>query len=426
MLGQVPVIQTPRPASPFTVPIPNNSGSQNRQVYPNTSPNVPKSNNSMDMYEHDKRELQQRNSELYEILYEFSNSNRSIKYDLPSQLGTSGTEYYQQAFNELCEMLSGKTPLNIKNAVFAVENAYFENQLDYSQFNGAINKLAETAQLKTIQDGHNWNNTTTKNIMLFRAMADTLDIKLPQKETSTISYPMQYDFEDYMGEKNWSKMFVSKLLATQKGQCHSLPFLYLILCEHTGGEAYLAYSPSHSYIKIKDDSGDWHNIELTSGHIVTDAFIVGSGFVTAEAIKNKIYMEPQTKQQVIAQCLSDLAMGYAHKYGYDNFIKQCVDSVLKYDDNSLRGLMIKANYEAARLDYVLNQVGRFHPDTLKIYYPQVYELFENRNKTYDKIDATGYRDMPRDAYESWLNSVNKEKERREDYEKHNKTLRLIR
>ena len=228
LLGQIPVVKTPKPATLFTMPSYNNPTPQVRQVNP--FPTVPNPNNQMDMYERDKRELQQRNSELYEILYEFSNSNRSIKYDLPSQLGTSGTEYYQQAFNELCEMLSGKMPLNIKNAVFAVENAYFENQLDYSQFNGAINKLAETAQLKTIQDGHNWNNTTTKNIMLFRAMADTLDIKLPQKETSTISYPMQYDFEDYMGEKNWSKMFVSKLLATQKGQCHSLPFLYLILC----------------------------------------------------------------------------------------------------------------------------------------------------------------------------------------------------
>lgn len=59
-------------------------------------------------------------------------------------------------------------------AVFAVENAYFENCLNYAEFNKAIDKLAETAQLKTMQDGYNWNNPVTKNIMLFRTMADTL------------------------------------------------------------------------------------------------------------------------------------------------------------------------------------------------------------------------------------------------------------
>jgi hypothetical protein len=261
---------------------------------------------------------------------------------------------------------------------------------------------------------------------LFRTMSDTLTVKVPQEETSVTHYPMQYDFDDYNGESNWSNMFVSKLLATRKGQCHSLPLLYLILCEQTGTEAYLTYSPSHSYVKIKDGSGNWHNLELTNGHIVTDAFIVGSGYVTSEAIKNKTYMEPQTKQQVVAQCLSDLAMGYLHKYGYDNFVKQCIDSILKYDANNLSGLMLKANYETIRFDYVVNQVMSPHPDILKVHYPQIYELLEERNATYDRIDASGYRDMPKEAYESWLNSVSKEKEKREQEGKYNKTLQLIR
>lgn len=426
MLGQVPVIGQPKPASPFTIPLPktDNPSPQTRQINPAT--NVPTSNNPLDMYERDKRELQQRNAELYKILHEYSQSNQSIRYDLPSQFGAKGTEHYQKAFDKLCKMLSGETSLNLKDAVFAVENAYFEGQLNYSEFNNAISSLTETAQLKTMQDGYDWNNATTKNIMLFRAMADTLDIKVPQRETCVTSYPMQYDFNDYRGETNWSNMFVSKLLATQKGQCHSLPLLYLILCEQTGAKAYLAYSPSHSYVKIKDNSDNWHNLELTNGHIVSDAFIAGSGFITAEAIKNKTYMEAQTKEQVIAQCLSDLAMGYAYKYGYDSFTKECADSVLKYDKNNLSGLMIQANYETQRFEYVVNQVGRLHPDTLKVHYPKVYELLEDRNKTYDRIDASGHRDMPKEAYEDWLNSVNQEKERREYYEKHNKTLQLIR
>ena len=119
-------------------------------------------------------------------------------------------------------------------------------------------------------------------------------------------------------------------------------------------------------------------------------------------------------------------MGYRHKYGYDSFIKQCVDSVLKYDPNNLGSWMIKSNYETQRLEYVVNQVGRPHPDILKERYPKILEMLEDRNATYRRMDASGYREMPKEAYEAWLNSVNEEKARREHDEKYNKVLRLIR
>lgn len=421
--AQIPVIELPQAAVPnIQSPVIGN----NHNPHPNRNhPIIPIPSNQNDMYERDKRELEQRNNELYRLLHEHEMSANSINYDLPSMQEALGTEHYREALNEVCGMLSGKVPAKLKDAVFTVENAYFENQLNYTDYNKAINKLTETALFKTVQDGYDWNNPVTKNIILFRIMADTLDIKIPEKETSIVSYPMQYDFEDYRGENNWSKMFVSKLLATHKGQCHSLPLLYLILCEETDTEAYLAYSPSHSYVKFKDDAGNWHNLELTNGNIVSDAFIVGSGFVTAEAIKSRIYLEAQTKQQLIAQCLSDLAMGYVHKYGYDSFVNQCVDSILKYDANNLSGLMIKSNYETLRFEYVVNQVGRPHPDILKAHYPKVYKLLEDRNKTYGKVDACGYREMPKDAYESWLKSVDEEKEQREYKEKHNRVLQSI-
>ncbi|MCL2652031.1 MAG: hypothetical protein FWD60_13550, partial [Candidatus Azobacteroides sp.] len=425
LFGQIPVIETPKPATLFTMPSYNNNPTpQRRQVSPFPNAPNPHNPNPLEMYERDKRELQRRNAEIM-YGYENSMSNSSIQYDLPSQFGMRGTEYYQEALDKLSKMLRGESPLNLKDAVFTVENAYFENQLNYSDFNKAIKYLAEIARSKTMQDGYNWKNPITKNVMLFRTMADTMEIKIPQKETSVVSYPMQYDFEDYSGKEDWTKLFVSKLLATHKGQCHSLPLLYLILCEETGTEANLAYSPSHSYIKFKDNSGNWYNLELTNRHIVSDAYIVGSGYITAEAIKNKLYMEPQTKQQVIAQCISDLAMGYAHKYGYDSFIKQCVDSVLKYDPNNLGSWMMKSNYETQRFEYVVNQVGRPPLDTLKEHYPKILELLEDRNTTYRRMDASGYREMPKEAYEAWLKSVNEEKEHQEYDEKYNKVLQLI-
>jgi|GEM_PF-6378361 len=63
---------------------------------------------------------------------------------------------------------------------------------------------------------------------------------------------MRYDFVDFWGREDTRKVFVTKLLATNSGQCQSLPQLYLILAEELGTTAYLAFSPEHSYIKFQD------------------------------------------------------------------------------------------------------------------------------------------------------------------------------
>ncbi len=426
--GQTTVVKTPQPA---TIMRGTNVGSSPKINSPSSNiPAFPATNNryqqQFNMYERDRLEvermnIQQRQSHFDEDLTRYS----SIQYDLPSRSAMHGTEYYHRAMEKLLGMLSGKKPLSLKDAVFTVENAYFEGMLDKKSYEQRISEMATIAKLKANQDGYNWNNSETKNIMLFRVMSDTLSVKFPIQERASISFPMQYDFDDFQGENDFSKLFVTKLLSSHKGQCHSLPLLYLILCEAVGAKANLAFSPQHSYIKFKDREDNWYNLELTQGMITTDAFVIGSGFINAAAIKHGIYMQPQTKEQVIAHCLSDLASGYISKYGYDKFVIQCVDSVLAYAPANTSALAIKSNYHGIRLVYVANQIGRPPLDILKTQYPQVYELLEERNEVYRKLDELGFTQMPKEVYQTWLKSVNEEKERREHDIRYKNALRLI-
>jgi len=395
----------------------------NQSLINNANSPASNSNRQLNVYEQEKRELQNQNAELHKTLYDESNYTDAIQYDLPSKSNSPGARYFIKASEKINQMLSGAIPMNLKQAIFETENAYLEGKLNYQKFDKGIQDLIEIAKLKAVQDGYNWKNPQTRNIMLFRVIADTLKVKLPSQENYVTSYPMRYDFDDYMGKKDWSKMFVSKLLASKSGQCHSLPLLYLILCEETGTKANLAFSPSHTYAKFKDQSGNWHNLELTNGRIVSDAFIIGSGYITAEALKNRIYMEPLTNKQTIAQCLADLGKEYAQKYGYDNFVSQCIDSTLKYNPTNIFARQVKSDYQTLQFDYVVNQVGRLHPDTLKIYYPKVYQLLKERNLAYQFIDASGYQEMPEQAYREWLKSVDKEAEKETREEK--KLNRLI-
>src|SRR5690606_22632601 len=119
-----------------------------------------------------------------------------------------------------------------------------EGQQDYEEFNSIVNQTGDFLREKMDELGYDKESNLAKNFMLFQFFSDTLEIKSRDLK----HLPLEYDFEDYMGINDWSKMFVSKLLETGKGQCNSLPRLYLILAEEIGAEAFLSLSPNHSYI----------------------------------------------------------------------------------------------------------------------------------------------------------------------------------
>ena len=67
--------------------------------------------------------------------------------------------------------------------------------------------------------GYDKESNLAKNFMLFQFFSDTLEIK--SKDLKHL--PFKYDFDDYMGIKDWSKMFVSKLLEQEKASAIPYP-----------------------------------------------------------------------------------------------------------------------------------------------------------------------------------------------------------
>jgi hypothetical protein len=247
-------------------------------------------------------------------------------------------------------------------------------------------------------------------MMLHQYFSDTIWYK--SKSGKAVHYPYMYDFEDYMGKSDWTKMFVTKLLNKRSGQCHSMPLLYCILSEEMNSGATLAFSPQHTYVKFKDDKGRWCNLELTNGKITSDAWILGSGYIKSEAIRNGVYMQPLTKKQVMASCLFDLAQGYTIKYGYDNFSLQMINKVLELDSANIHAWMFKADYYTNLFNYIAHQYGKPKLTTLQKD-PKAMQIYNIRNIMYAKLDNIGYAEMPAEAYQQWLGSVNAEQQKRE-------------
>lgn len=334
------------------------------------------------------------------------------RFRLPSKGNTEGAEHYRAAFDKLVDM--GENNFSIKKATHIIENAYFEDSYDYTEFDKTIRQTGDFLRTKMQELNYDSSNNLAKNFLLFQFFSDTLAI-----QSSKVKHlPLTYDFEDYMGKDDWTKMFVKKLLETGKGQCNSLPQLYLILAEEIGAEASLSLSPNHSYIKFQDNAKrKWYNVELTNGMLTTDAFVLQSGYIKAEALQNKIYMHPLSRQQLYAHQFVQLALGYIRKHGYDELVNDIIGKALEVYPNHVNAQLIKSNYDTFKLQYALSQlgIGRHNFERIK-HYPFAMELYENVDQQYKNVDALGYEVMPEEDYQKWLHSVKEEQNKQENTE----------
>jgi rRNA maturation protein Nop10 len=347
------------------------------------------------------RQLQQRAIVYQKILAEMKQEEGSIKskeaYDKIQQQKQS----YFQNYQKLYAMLQNPAPVSVKQAVYLVESAYFQNKMKQSDFEEKVDNLVSACHYRMKQIGRNPTSYRAKLETLNELFADTIR-KVVDGREFVLSLPPQYDFEDPFGHQDFTKQFVSKLMTTQNGQCHSLPLLYKILADELGVEAYLAYSPSHSYIKYKDEQGKFRNYETTNKHEVSNTWVMASGFVNASAVKSRVFMDSISNRKLVANCLSDLASGYIHQFGYDEFVIYCANTALKYYPESGSAHALKSNYITHDLSREFKKAKNPPLQNLAKTHPELAGKLEYLRAFYEKMDVMGYTTMADDDYTKWI------------------------
>lgn len=327
---------------------------------------------------------------LFFLLFEASLSSFS-----QSLLDTKKTELYQSAYTEICEMLSGKKTLNLKRAIFITENAYVGGTMNYMNYDKQIKKIA-FALKQMIKDKHLEGYKTAGNWAAFVYMTDSI--------TYNNNHPYSYDFVDFFGDSSWTSQFVTKLLNTHVGNCHSLPLLYKVLCDEIGAKSYIAFAPSHLYIKHQDENGKWVNLEMTNGSFSRDEWIMEQSAITIEQIKSGIYMNATTEKELIAFMLFDLQSCYQRSFSCDSFQLKMIETGLAYFPNCINLQLAKAfHYQQV----MLKEKKQAYPNT------QVIKDCIAKLKQQDKIfEELGYNDESPEHYEAWIKSVEEEKLKR--------------
>jgi len=415
---QLPTIGIPQPNIPNPYQYQNQTQQNSQQLNPYNPNDVTKTKQRNEALIQEAIGYQRR---LYSKSQVQTDVHMLATKGFPSQSYQEGTASYYKAFEEINNMLEGKQPLNLGRAVFVVENAFYNNTLNYDDYQKNINDQVKFCNEKIREDKLDPTNNMVKNMMLFRLISDTLKIKPRGTERIITHLPIKYDLDDYKSEKHYDSHFVTKLMKSGVGQCVSMPLYYLVLAERMGAKAYWSFSPKHTFVKIQDKNGVWYNIELTSNAILSDAHYMSSSYIKAEAIRNRLYLEPLDKQNTIAELLIELAGGYYRKYGLDDFYLHCGDAAKKYLKNDLNVIINSAIYETNLTMTIAHLLDAKQPEALKQKSPEAYMHYEKMQALYKQIDDMGYEELPDAIYVKWLEHIKKLKEK-ENKQKKMKTV----
>jgi RHS repeat-associated protein len=320
---------------------------------------------------------------------------------------------YGLAFDELHQMLKGERPISFKRAVFITENAYVNNQLSYEDFSFQIDALVKLTKAVAATDGLDYNKKDRNQVLLagaiYRVMKDSLVFESPDKKVRFRNVRFTYDMDDFWGEKDWTKMFVTKLLYEQTGNCHSLPALYKIIADEVGVAAWLAIAPNHTYIKQWSDKTGWYNTELTTGRFPFDAEMKHNSYVKTEAIAAGVYMDTLSAKETVSYVITDLAQGYVKMFGYDDIATpvKWLDTALVYYPDYPNAMILRAELLKKEFELVMKEKGATNFSGL-LNEPLMKEKFDKLEQSYYNIHQEGYRRMPKQMYLNWLFRVRKD------------------
>lgn len=319
---------------------------------------------------------------------------------------------YIDSYEIISKSLNDERPLSFKNAVFLVESTYYDHQLDTVKLNTAIKSLASLCNAFNEANKLNYAlkdaPTVSKWASIFKVLTDTIE-QIRPNGAIVQHLPYVYDFEDFFGEVDWSNMFVTKLVGSRTGNCHSLPYLYKILAEEMGTTAQLALAPNHIYIKHRSLKTGMFNTELTSATFPIDAWIMASGYIHLTAIQNGVFMKALNEKESIALCMIDLAEGYKRKTNNTDpdFILKCCDKALEYFPNYVNALILKAETIKSKR----GQLTKANPNLTNEIKEQSERMFKEMQDIYVMVHKLGYRQMPKKMYMDWLIELKTEKEK---------------
>lgn len=223
--------------------------------------------------------------------------------------------------------------------------------------------------------------------------------------------PYQYDLDDPSGRKLENKSLAA-YLTNKKGNCVSMPILFVILGQKVGLDIGMARAPMHYLAKYRSADGELHNFETTNiGETASLADYQKIFPMSALAIKNGLYLRYLSKRETAAEMMVTLMEYYSSKQQAENKIA-LAKMVLKYFPQNVSTMLNLGNghFEIVRRD-VLSKY-KTEEKIPKSERPRAAELIKEFNFWYDKAESLGWRRPSQEDEDKYMKYIQKVKSER--------------
>jgi regulator of sirC expression with transglutaminase-like and TPR domain len=158
--------------------------------------------------------------------------------------------------------------------------------------------------------------------------------------------PFSYDLADPLGTDIHNKLLPT-YLATRKGNCISMPFLFITLGQKLGIDVTASRAPGHVFVKYRDETGQWFSIETTSGgEFARDAWIRQQIPMSPLALSSGIYMQPLTKRETVVVALMTLIEFYRDHGWHKDVVRVARLMVTAWPQDALSMVALAAAFAA--------------------------------------------------------------------------------
>ena len=201
--------------------------------------------------------------------------------------------------------------------------------------------------------------------------------------------PFAYDHADPLG-RNVRNKLISTYLATRRGNCVSMPILFLIVAERMGLSLALSTAPLHIFLRYADESGREINLEATSGgHPARVEWYRQNLPMTDRAIESGLYMRTLTRREAVAHMATTIVDFLLSESRFQEAIEVAEVILQHYPRDGYTLVKLGTAYaEIIRIEYIETfPTLAMLPSGLR----QRYALFARQNQlAFQEAEALGW------------------------------------
>lgn len=214
-----------------------------------------------------------------------------------------------------------------------------------------------------------------------------------------------YDLDDPYGRDVRNKL-LSTYLATRKGNCVSMPLLFLLVGQKLELDLSAVTAPAHVFVKFRDEAGKAINVEATSGGYKLDDSYRRDIPMTDQAIKNGVYMRALSKRETVALMAGTL-MEFLNRERKPEQRIAVAHLILEFYPNDVTAMLHKGHAYSQMIER--DFMSRYDSPTAipPAERPQFVRLRKANELWYSRAEALGWRQPSQEQESNYTDAVNR-------------------